>query len=888
MQRVPSACWRLVSGPDDYTALGINSYKLGIDLIEDLKILQSTCTISVYHQRAGAWCQGLMIIQLLGLWDQQMVSERFRTSVLRSVHSNFRNRFQKYRKSEEEKKKKSLYNHLDLMAIITLELRHYQNPESFFKEFMTVVDLKDEDLCQEQEEIQCLKKKVSDLEEKLAEKETQKKCFSCMSVQTEDEEVSEILSSENPNSDTGGLLTDRFSLHTDKVSATDDTRFVKHATGKAADAPQKPKGKQIRKISKKSVFQSSSMSKTPSVANKMPKTPSVPKTSSKQTIFSAQDFRSAVCPLFINSFKHKSSCTKKRKQMKELKKVWVQKKASPEPKRIKQVWVIKGKFAQSEMLITEELREMFWNQKSKRKKRRVQKFEDGVYSPTNQRYHQVLMVTITESTKENDKSCRRESLSKRARLQSFSDAIYSWAPPGCIEEKETNSHLLGSRVSQGANKSYVSTDKRKDLPAVSLIQFKRFLENHASCLSLSPLDSSSMSVTPGYEKVKSSRVRKRAAADGYLHSAWHELLDKRLSQPGPTWSTSAKALLIPLLFDSSPTRVTQVKVAYIGTTPVLPTKHACRSNPSPEVSLQIGPHLLFSLLKPVENETCVNVSHVPVKIKIKSKRTNRLIRRAEEAHQRGELKLYWELTSNLTTEDRGRTWANQISNPHFTSLVSSFVAAPIESHWSTTLADPYLTFSRASPMLCTWHRSESGRIVISRSCPLDSGLRNSLADNVYSTPVSQTEHLMRTAQTEIQRNTTLSKRTCSLSFPSKTNHEAASRHPVLHTDDLDSQVDGSNLRYYAGASFSRDQTDMDHQLRGSNKDYQYYLDVLLWPDAYGSHQRVPSACWLLVSGPDDYTALGINSYKSRIDLFEDLKIFQSACTISVLALGVRA
>ncbi|KAL4555064.1 hypothetical protein LXL04_037675 [Taraxacum kok-saghyz] len=121
----------------------------------------------------------------------------------------------------------------------------------------------------------------------------------------------------------------------------------------------------------------------------------------------------------------------------------------------------------------------------------------------------------------------------------------------------------------------------------------------------------------------------------------------------------------------------------------------------------------------------------------------------------------WELTSNLATEDRGRTWANQTSNPHFTSLVSSFVAAPIESHWSTTVADPYLTFTRASPMLCTWQRSISGRIGISSSCALDSGLKNSLADNVYSTPVSQTEHLMRTAQTEIQRNTTLSVSICS-------------------------------------------------------------------------------------------------------------------------------
>ena len=130
------------------------------------------------------------------------------------------------------------------------------------------------------------------------------------------------------------------------------------------------------------------MFKSSSVAKKMPKTPFVPKTSERPTNFSAQDFRSSVCPRSINSFKHKSSYIKKRKQKKELKKVWVQKKASPEPKRIKQVWVIKGTFAQSEMLITKELREMSWNHKSKGKKRRVQKYEDNG-CPTDQRFLQV-------------------------------------------------------------------------------------------------------------------------------------------------------------------------------------------------------------------------------------------------------------------------------------------------------------------------------------------------------------------------------------------------------------------------------------------------------------------------------------------------------------------
>ena len=75
--------------------------------------------------------------------------------------------------------------------IITLEYRHYYNPESLYKEFMAVVDLKNQDLCQKQEEIEDLKMKISDLEEELAEKETQKKCFSSISGQTEKEEVLE-------------------------------------------------------------------------------------------------------------------------------------------------------------------------------------------------------------------------------------------------------------------------------------------------------------------------------------------------------------------------------------------------------------------------------------------------------------------------------------------------------------------------------------------------------------------------------------------------------------------------------------------------------------------------------------------------------------------------
>ncbi|KAL4581406.1 hypothetical protein LXL04_017620 [Taraxacum kok-saghyz] len=71
--------------------------------------------------------------------------------------------------------------------------------------------------------------------------------------------------------------------------------------------------------------------------------------------------------------------------------------------------------------------------------------------------------------------------------------------------------------------------------------------------------------------------------------------------------------------------------------------------------------------------------------------------------------------------------------------------ALIESHWSPIQADSYLTFSRASPVLCTWQQSESGLIGISRSCVLDSCIR---------------------------------------SFPPETNCEAASRHPFIVIETL--------------------------------------------------------------------------------------------------------
>ncbi|KAL4573895.1 hypothetical protein LXL04_020716 [Taraxacum kok-saghyz] len=144
----------------------------------------------------------------------------------------------------------------------------------------------------------------------------------------------------------------RFSLHIDKVSATDDTRFVKHATDKAAAAPQKPKGKQNRKIPKKSAFKSSSV----------PKTPSMSKTSKRPTNFSAHDFRSS------------------------LKKMWVQKKASPEPRKIKQVWIVKCTSIYSDVKTTKEVKEKFQNQKFQNEKRRIHK--------SYQRYHQAYYPSV--------------------------------------------------------------------------------------------------------------------------------------------------------------------------------------------------------------------------------------------------------------------------------------------------------------------------------------------------------------------------------------------------------------------------------------------------------------------------------------------------------------
>ena len=277
----------------------------------------------------------------------------------------FRNRFFRYLKNQKKKKKKkkSLYNHPDLMAILMLKDSHYENPQSLLDECLVVLDLKDLDLRQKQRDIEALKKKVADLEEKLTEKDVQKKCFSCINVQTE--------KTNNATVADDASVTDEASA-TDVSSTTDDT--IKSSTDKASDAPQRLKVKPKQKVSNKYVFNPSSV----------PKTPSVPKSSSKQTNFSAEGFRSLVCPWFIRPFMSKSKCSKK-KQKTKTKKVWVEKKASPELRKMKQVWVIKGTSLQSEVLKTKEVREMIWYQKSKGKRRRVQKSEDGVCSSTDQR-----------------------------------------------------------------------------------------------------------------------------------------------------------------------------------------------------------------------------------------------------------------------------------------------------------------------------------------------------------------------------------------------------------------------------------------------------------------------------------------------------------------------
>ena len=65
--------------------------------------------------------------------------------------------------------------------------------------------------------------------------------------------------------------------------------------------------------------------------------------------------------------------------------MWVHKKAFSKPRKMKQVWVIKGTLAQSEVLINNEVRKINQNQKSYKEKRRLQN--------SDQRSHQVSFLT---------------------------------------------------------------------------------------------------------------------------------------------------------------------------------------------------------------------------------------------------------------------------------------------------------------------------------------------------------------------------------------------------------------------------------------------------------------------------------------------------------------
>ena len=141
-----------------------------------------------------------------------------------------------------------------------------------------------------------MKKTISNLEEKLAEKETQKKCFSSISTQTEEEEVSEISFSRNPVSNTEESYTEEAS-HTEDASATDDTRFVK--------SNEKSKGKQNRNVSNKSVSKHISVTKTPSKPITILKRPI--HTQSTSIINKPQAVKAfEVCSWFISSFMSKS------------------------------------------------------------------------------------------------------------------------------------------------------------------------------------------------------------------------------------------------------------------------------------------------------------------------------------------------------------------------------------------------------------------------------------------------------------------------------------------------------------------------------------------------------------------------------------------------------
>ena len=238
---------------------------------------------------------------------------------------------------------------------------HYENPQSLLDECLVVLDLKDLDLLQKQRDIEALKKKVTDLEEKLKEKEVQRKSFSFISVQTEEEITSEISSSRNPNSNTDEALVTDFRSQAEETLAADRSH------------PEKLHASRQNHLKKPSLKR---------------RTPSKP-------FRSAQDAEhSEGCQWFRSVFKSLSKNTKRKKQQTKSKRVWVEKKLSSEPRRIKQIWVVKESSAHLEAKPIKDVRSVHRNQKYLREKMKVQKPQtNGCFNLqnflTNQRSQQV-------------------------------------------------------------------------------------------------------------------------------------------------------------------------------------------------------------------------------------------------------------------------------------------------------------------------------------------------------------------------------------------------------------------------------------------------------------------------------------------------------------------
>lgn len=71
---------------------------------------------------------------------------------------------------------------------------------------------------------------------------------------------------------------------------------------------------------------------------------------------------------------------KKKSKYTKLKKVWIPKKPSLEPRKMNQFWVPKSTSPEPETMLVNEVRKKDWNQKSLRKKKRVLKPQVGCFT----------------------------------------------------------------------------------------------------------------------------------------------------------------------------------------------------------------------------------------------------------------------------------------------------------------------------------------------------------------------------------------------------------------------------------------------------------------------------------------------------------------------------